>query len=246
MKFGTYRNVAMKSVNVRAAKNGLRLLAKSTPSTVECKAIVGLNLGLGLLVRVTTPYLLGDQLSNDVRAQSLDALADVGYNLVLLARTLKVKLPTSTKKVKLVGTVSLGILTLAGMAYRLLDYVDGVFIGPAMKSVEKEIVLPNEGGKKELRVVSVVDREQENADEKERQEQVKAMFTPIIDQYWKLVYSLTGQTPEAAFTISETALRMKSPELFEHIDEGEADTEDAGEEEAEVKPQGEHEQLAAE
>lgn len=231
MKFGTYRNIAMKSLNVRASKAGIRLLARHTQHVVQCRAIIGLKLGVGNLLVQVRPYLRGEQLTSEIRDKALVALSDVGYNMVILARSLKVKMPTQTKKVKLVGTLTLGLLHLDEVTNNLLDYVDGIFVGPAMKDVEKEVVLPNQGGKKEMRIVAVVDREQEDLDEQERQSQLNGMVSDLVDIFWKLTYSLTGKTPDAAFELNQKALAEANPELFEHLDDaGDGEDEEEGEE----------------
>ena len=51
-------------------------------------------------------------------------LGDIGYDLTALARVLKVKLPSSTKKSKLVGTRGAALLQLDSLATDLLRQVE--------------------------------------------------------------------------------------------------------------------------
>ena len=74
-------------------------------------------------------------------------LGDIGYDLTALARVLKVKMPSTTKKVKLVGTRGAAMLQLDSLTTDLLRQVEqGLFVSPKMTTVKKIVSMPQKGG----------------------------------------------------------------------------------------------------
>jgi hypothetical protein len=109
---------------------------------------------------------------------------------------LKVKMPASTKKAKLVGTRSAAILQMDSLATDLLGLVEkGLFVSPKMTTVKKMVTIPNKGGVKEEREVDVVDAKAETEAETERQTQMKSFLTGAVDMYWRLCFDMLGKAP---------------------------------------------------
>jgi hypothetical protein len=145
---------------------------------------------------------------------AFQTLGDIGYDLTVLARTLKVKLPSSTKKSKLVGTRSAALLQFDSLTTELLRQVEvGVFGSPKMTSIKKMVTNPSKGGAKEERDVDVVDVEADKAAEAERQTQMKSFLSGAIDVYWRLCFDVTGKAPAAVLDAKFARMKAQYPNV---------------------------------
>jgi hypothetical protein len=220
---GTFRKNVLKTLNAKSAKNGLRLASKNTVRTHVAHGAVSLATNSGQLVQSLTPYLLGAQFSPEMKADASTAMGDVGHDLTVLCRLLKVKLPSSTKKLKLTGTRSAAILHLNGLAVDILRVVQtGIFVGPVMTKVTKDVVLPNKGGIKESREVDVIDTEAEKTADTARQDQIKSLLTAMVDVYWRLSFDIFGLPPATLFGDKLARLQAAHPEITFDLTEGKA------------------------
>lgn len=196
MRIGTFRRNAVKTLTTKATKRALRMVSKNTARTQLVQATVSLKGHTGQLLQTMTQYLLGLPQTQEMKTDAFMVLGDIGYDLTLLARVLKVKVPSSTKKSKLVGTRGAAILQLDSCATDLLKRAqESLFVGPAMTSTKKIVSLPQQGGAKEERDVDVVDLVAEQAAEAERQIQMRSFLTGAIDVFWRLCFDMTGQPP---------------------------------------------------
>jgi len=220
MPIGNFRKNAMKTVATKPAKLGLRVVSKNTARTNIAKATVSLAANTGSLVQALNQYVLGLQLTQEMKDRAFVAMGDVGYDLTILCRVLKCKMPASTKKSKLVGTRTAALLTLNGLATDLLRVVEhGTFDGPKMQKIMKSVVLPNKGGTKEEREVDVVAVPEEAAAEADRQKQMASLLAGAVDTYWRLAYDLFGQPPAVLFADKFKRMEKQYPTIA--FDKGE-------------------------
>lgn len=211
---GTFRKNVMKTLNAKSAKNGLRLVAKNTVRTNITHTTVTLATSTGRLTQLLTPYLLGAQFTPEMKTHAAEVMGDVGYDLTVLCRLLKVKLPSSTKKIKLSGTRSAAILQLNNLSTEILRVVEeGVFGGPKMTKVTKDVVLPNKGGVKESREVDVIDSDAETSAETDRQVGIKNYLTAMVDLYWRLSFEMLGHPPAELFAAKLAGMQIAHPEI---------------------------------
>jgi hypothetical protein len=229
MKYGAYKTNAFKTLQPKAAKLGLRVLSKNTLHVNQSKAILGLNVAVGELTSAVTPYLLGAQLKPELKTAAVGPLGAIGFNVVLLARLTKVKSPSAKKKIKLKkGTYLEAYITLVQASNALLNYVDGVFLGPAMRTVTKEVTNPGTG-EKSMREVLAIDVDQENLNEQERQKQVAAMVENLTTAFWAFAYAYTDQTPMEIFEEHMPKLIQAYPGIA-FVEDTETETEPVEEE----------------
>lgn len=215
MQIAMFRKNVMKTVETKAAKMSLRLTGKNTLRTNVAHAAVSLRVDTGHLIQSLSHYVLGEQYNAEMTHFATTSLGDIGYDLTVLCRMLKVKMPTSTKKSKLVGTRTAGLLLLDGITTDILMRVSqGMFNGPKMTKVTKMVVLPNKGGVKEEREVAVVDAAAEAAEETARQEIIKSLLHNAVDVYWRLCFDLLQQPP--AIALADKFARMQ--QLYPHIE----------------------------
>jgi hypothetical protein len=218
---GTFRKNVLKTLNAKQAKNGLRLVAKNTVRTHVAHTAVTLATSTGQLTQVLTPYLLGAQFTPEMKADASAVMGDLGYDLTVLCRLLKVKLPSSTKKLKLTGTRGAAVLHLNGLAIDVLRIAEvGIFGGPQMTKVTKDVVLPNKGGIKESREVDVIDTEAEGAADTARQDQIKSLLTAMVDVYWRLSFDIFGLPPATLFGEKLERMQAAHPGITFDLTEG--------------------------
>jgi hypothetical protein len=181
---------------------------------------MSLRRDVGQLVESLNQYVLGiATLSPEVRESAARHLGNIGADIVLLSRTLKVKTPSLTKKSKLKSSITAALLEMDGYANDLLAVsADSLFAVPATKNVTKEVVLPAKGGAKEMREVAVIDAEVETSREAERRSVEKTLLENIIVVYWPLCYAITGKTPVALLEEKMGRVAAANPDLkFEDV-----------------------------
>lgn len=199
MQTGTFRRQVGKTFAAKTTKTAIRTASKNTTRVLVAQGTVALKGHTGQLMQTMSQYLLGLQQTQEMKDAASTVLGDIGFDLAMLCRVLKVKLPASTKKSKLVGTRAAALLQLDGLTTNLLRQVErGVFVSPKMTTVKKMVALPLKGTKEE-RNVDVVDVEAEAAQEAERQNEMKSYLAGAVDVYWRLCFDVTGKPPAAAF-----------------------------------------------
>lgn len=212
MQIGLFRRNVAKTVATKAIKTALRTVSKNTVRTQLASAAVGLKAHTGHLLQVMGQYLLGAQQTQEMKDNAFTTLGDIGYDLAALARVLKVKLPSSTKKIKLVGTRGAALLQLDSLATDLLAQTQqSLFTSPKMTTVKKMVAMPQKGGAKEERTVDVVHTEAEAAAELERQTAMKAYLSGAIDVYWRLCWDLTGLPPVGVLEAKLVRMKQEHP-----------------------------------
>lgn len=213
MQIGTFRKNVMKTVTPKPTKLGMRLVSRNTIRTNVARSTVALKRDTGRLLQVLSEYVLGAQFTQEMSDSALVVMGDIGYDLTILCRMLKVKMPSATKKSKLSGTRTAALLQLDGLTTQLLTIAEvGVFAGPVMTKTTKEVVIPSTGAK-EQREVDVVDTEAENAAETERQSQMKAILSSIVDIYWRLNFEMFHQPPSVALAQKFLRIQQEYPQI---------------------------------
>lgn len=227
MQIATFRKNVMKTVNAKPVKMGLRQAAKNTARTNTVHATISLKTHTGQLLQTLSNYVLGLQMTQEMKDGAQVVLGDIGYDLTILCRVLKVKMPSATKKIKLSGTRTAALLALDGMATELLAIVErGTFAGPQMETVTKVVVLPNKQGAKEERQVSVVNAEAEAAAEAERQTAMRSLLSGAVDIFWRLSFDLYGKPPAMLFAGKFARLQQQYPGVeFDVTEEKQAENE---------------------
>jgi hypothetical protein len=221
MHIGTFRRNVGKTLTVKGTKTALRLVSKNTARTQIAQGTVALKGHTGQLLQVTGQYLLGMPQTEEMKANAIRTLGDIGYDLTALSRVLKAKLPSSTKKSKLVGTRGAAILHLDSLATDLLRVSEqGLFVCPKMTTIKKMVSMPQKGGAKEERNVDVVDTEAATEAEGIRQQEMKSFLSGAVDVFWRLCFDLTGEPPEAVLEAKLARMKQDYPSI-------EFDTKDA-------------------
>jgi len=166
-------------------------------------------------------YVLGLQPTQEMKDNAFIDMGDIGYDLTVLCRTLKTKMPAATKKSKLQGTRTAALLQLDSLATEMLGIVSaGAFDGPKMTRIKKEVVLPNKGGVKEVREVDVVATADETNAEAERQTKLKSLLAAAVDVYWKLCFDIFQQPPAPVLAAKFARMEQQYPNVA--FDKGEA------------------------
>jgi hypothetical protein len=196
----TFRKNVLKTVNIKQSKLALKFTAKKNHKTAISAAVVSVSRDVGEVMAKLRNYLLGLQMTQEAKQELKPAMGDLGADLVVLCRFLKVKTPTTTKKSKLVGTRTAALLQLGSLSTDMLATVgDALFAAPKMKTVKKLVNIPN-GGKdvhKEERDVQVIDVDLEGKAEQEREERLRKLTAQMVDLYWKLCFDVYAQPPAA-------------------------------------------------
>jgi hypothetical protein len=178
----------------------LKFTAKKNHKTAIAATVVRVSRDVGEVLGKQRNYLLGLQMTQESKQELKPVMGDLGADLVVLCRFLKVKTPTTTKKSKLVGTRGSALLQLESLSTDMLATVgDALFAAPRMKTVKKLVNIPN-GGKdvhKEERDVQVIDVEAEAQAEQEREERLRKLTAQVVDLYWKLCFDVYQQPPAA-------------------------------------------------
>lgn len=221
MQSGTFRKNVMRSMDAKAAKLGLKNVAKNTQRTSMVMTAVLFASHVGQLIQALSQYILGLQLSSEMKDTARTAMQDIGFDLAAFCRVLRISMPASTKKSKLSGTRTAAVLQLWSAATAILTTVStGVFSGPKMKIVTKMVTIPSKAGAKEERQVSVVDPDLEKGAESERQESIKAAVGVAIDVYWRICYDLFETPPWTLFDEKMERMKVEFPHVeFETADE---------------------------
>lgn len=206
MKMSEYRKLVSKTADIKGAKIGLRLATKNNKQTQVSMGVLRLADSTNQLVRELTPYLMGSQFTATMKAALQPPMASVGHDIVFLTRLFKVKLPTATKKVKLHGSRTENVLAFNTAVSSLHEAFSNTTLSPATKTVEKEVVLPSAGGKKEMRPLRVLDAEAQAHNLELADKAIVDGLAEVIRLYWGLAFDMFGQPPAPLFELNQTLL----------------------------------------
>lgn len=115
MKNPLYRKNLMATLSVKPAKAGLRQMLRKQKTLHVGHAFIGLGAETGEVIETLTPFICGaSQLNSELKQKARPEFGDVFYYTYLAAKFLKVKVPSSTKKVRLKGmTITEALLKLS-------------------------------------------------------------------------------------------------------------------------------------
>jgi len=242
MKTTTYRANVFKTLAVAPAKLGLKHVARNTHRTNLFHACLGIATEAGELLQGMTPYLLEGKATQEAKDNAFQELGDLGYYLIVAAKMLKVHVPGSGKKIKLVGTRGLALLTLNGIAVDILGQAKKYMYGVALKDFQRaERKAPN-GAVLPPKVVKVPDLEAQAVMDTEREATLATLVASALDLYFRLVYDMFGQPPEGVFAGNIAKLAHRYGDGFFDQDKALADKDTATEVE---KAKAAGEQVAA-
>jgi hypothetical protein len=198
----TFKKNVLKVVNFKASKKAAKqALMKSRHASIATVSLSVSN-DVNDILEVSQSYLLGMQMRTEMKDKLKDGFGELGSSLVVLSRLLKERLPSSTKKAKLVGTRGAGILSMAVLAGSINKCASRMlFDPPPVKTVEKEVTIPSVDGAahKEVRPVEVIDAEKFAERQEYYVEQIKKELEPLLDLYWRLCYNIFEQPPAYIF-----------------------------------------------
>lgn len=190
-----YLKNVMKTLSGKPAQLGLRRLAGNKVRTNIAHAAFGIASEGGELIQAVGPYLLGQQMTPEMKLAAFDEMGDIGYFMRVLAKYLKVKLPAATKKTKLNGmTRGAAVLHLAVHAQQIGSVAKKSFYGPVMGSDGK---------------IDVKATEEKEAGYRKR---MADNLTALVEVYWALCYDMLGTTPSAVFKANIDKLAVRYPE----------------------------------
>ena len=180
MDTAQYKRGVMKTLSIKPAKEGLRYAARNTGRTTLLHGAVGLATEAMELLGAAQQYLLDGRMTSEARAAVVDELGDCGYYLVVMAKTLKVKVPGSGKKLKIVGTRGKALLDFLHLAERILSSQKKVFYG--VKTMDNP-ALPGR---------LVLDPAAQAEVDAGWAEVLKPLIVAALDLYARLSHDLTG------------------------------------------------------
>lgn len=124
MNAAQYRKyVAGKVSPPKQAKAGIKAMMRTKKLLNIGHGIEGFAGEIGELMQGLHEYLTGaSRLKEEMKGNAREELGDASFYLIgMLAKELKLKVPVTTKKVRLDGTLTANILLLGGLATDLLD-----------------------------------------------------------------------------------------------------------------------------
>lgn len=98
MDNSSYKKIILPLVSVKNAKEGIRLNLRKKPSLNLGHAVLGMGTEFGEIRKALSGFLLGHQLTDEMRSELQEELGDFVFYLTLGAREAKVKMPSATKK----------------------------------------------------------------------------------------------------------------------------------------------------
>jgi hypothetical protein len=234
-----YRANVLKTLSVKPAKLGLKYASRNTNRTNIMHAAIGLATEAGELVEGLTPYILGaERLSEKMKVNAFEEMGDLGYYMMVLAKTLKVKLPTSSKKVRLKGmTRSAAILEILRLSMVAANMAKKVFYGPVMTEAERgESTTDSEEGA-DTKKHEVIDTDKTAALYAEREAKITEAMNEFVPLYWALCYDLFEVPPSYVFVANIAKLSKRYGEgIFQLSEAEERDTDEEQSTVAEAVP----------
>jgi len=226
-----YRANIFKTLSVKPAKAGLRYVSRNTNRTTVMHAAIGLVTEAGELIQGLTPYILGaERLSEKMRINAFEEMGDLGYYMAVLAKTLKIKMPTSSKKVRLKGmTRSAAILEILRLSSAIANMSKKVFYGPFMTTVDREktVTTIHEDGTAGTSTVVIehveaIDNDKTVEMYAERDAKMVEFMNELVPLYWALCFDMFEVPPSFVFVGNIAKLSKRYGEGFFQLSEAES------------------------
>lgn len=231
MENSVYKANVFKTLSVKPAKLGLKYVSRNTNRTNVMHAALGLVTEAGELLEGLTPYILGtSQLTEKMKINAFEEMGDLGYYMMVLSKTLKVKLPTSSKKVRLKGmTRTAALLEVLRLSVSMANMSKKVFYGPVMTVAEREktVAVLNDDGSvksttKAMEKYDVMDNDKTIALYADRDAKVVESMNALVPLYWALCYDLFEVPPSHVFVGNIAKLSKRYGEGFFQLSEAES------------------------
>jgi hypothetical protein len=176
MDSASFKRAAVKTLQPKLTKAGLRHAAKTTARANLFHTVIELHECMTHTVINLTPYILGSQLKPELKNMARNTLAAVGARLVIAAKLLKLKVPASTKKLKLHGmTRTEALMELFNLTAIMSDQ--------QLSMMNTQVATPEEA--------ATLDQSLRDA--------ATPTVIEAINLYWPLVYDTFGETPSVLF-----------------------------------------------
>jgi hypothetical protein len=224
-----YRRRVFMTFSQKPAKASLRRMASSTKLVNIAHAVTGIATEVGETIKGMLPYLTGaSQMREEFKQSACEEMGDTLYYVFVLAKTLKVKTPRLTKKVKLKGfTLTEGILILSVLSTDMLDIVKKNYYGLESKTIDvpeglQKVYVPQEGGGGFNIVEKVVpahqevvfDKEAQDAKNEQRAAVLAALLAEFIEMFWPVCFALFGKPPHFLASGNAAKLAERYPSGF--------------------------------
>lgn len=129
MNISQYRKNVYKTLSIKPARTGLKDVARKTTTINLGHSLVGLKTEVGELLQCLSPYIQGSQLSEEMKSHAREELGDILYYLTVATKESKIKLPSTTKKIKLHGTILQSLLNVDSITTELLSVYKKIYYG---------------------------------------------------------------------------------------------------------------------
>lgn len=214
---GVFRKNAIKLMSAKEIKKSLRFNGKSNLRVLLAKAATNIVIDSNALVADLSMYMLGFPFTQEIKDKAEAGMQNLGLSIVTMARILKVKTPSSTRKMKMAGTRGANLLILIDSSADLLEVTRAfTFDKTSSITVKRMINIPgavNGAPKKEEREVEVVDEEKEAAHFENHQNTLKSILENMIVIYWKLCFDMFAEGPAFLFAKKLKQLQVENPEI---------------------------------
>lgn len=225
MELSLYRKNVFKTLSVKPAKLGLRFVAGNTKRINVMHCAIGLHTEISEFVVGMSPVITGaSRLTDDLRLHLFGELGDALYYTTVLAKELKVKLPSSTKKVKLKDmTRAAAAMKLLGIACEIGGLAKKSFYGPKMKAGGVPKTSPEGVGGAEGTTTDtsekptscvVVDKKATVVLFAERHAKIAPLLEAAIPLMWALSLDLFGVAPNEVMAANISKLSKRYGEGF--------------------------------
>lgn len=231
MDNATYRKNVFKTLSIKPAKLGLKLVSRNTNRTNIFHTSTGVATEGAEFVIGLTPYLLGiSKLTDAMKSNAFEEMGDLGYYITALAKCVKAKLPGSGKRLKLKGmTRSEAVMQLFAATAEIGDLAKKTFYGPKMVEVERVKVVNEVDasgavvGKSQVSVKTMaIDVEKTNELFDSRVARIKEILeVKIVPLYWALCYDLFEVPPSNVYVGNIAKLSKRYGEGFFTLAEAE-------------------------
>lgn len=198
-----YRRRVMMTLSQKEAKEALRKLGSNTKQTNITHAIVGINTEVGEFMKGLAPYISGaTSLKPEFHQNAKEELGDILYYVAVLAKMLKVPMPSLAKRMKLQsGTLTEAILRMQANATDMLDLAKKTFYGV-------EHTQNAETGKQEYDKAATLTKFAA------RNAIIATKLTEFMGDYWAIVNTMFNKSPAFIAKGNLAKLAARYPEGF--------------------------------
>jgi NTP pyrophosphatase (non-canonical NTP hydrolase) len=223
-----YRRRVFMTLSQSPAKASLRRMASNTKLVNIAHSVTGITTEVGETIKGLLPYLTGaSQLKEEFKQNACEEMGDTLYYVFVLAKTLKVKTPSLTKKVKLSGmTLTEAILRMSVLSTDMLDMVKKNYYGLESKTIDvpegpQKVRVAKKGGGFDIveKVVPahqevVFDKEAQDTKNEQRAALIAGLLADFIELFWPVCFTLFDEPPYFLASGNIAKLAKRYPDGF--------------------------------